>query len=326
LGPVMYFYVQSLLNPSFRFGRKEALHFAPAVAYLVFVLLVFVTDKLVLHQYWFLASGVDPDFAAWYQLSGFASMLVYTLLALRYFRLFRRLMLQVTSFADRLQFSWVRHFLLAFSVMLFLRACFYILALFGIDNYSDSWWYYLGFATLFYFIAIRGYGNSRQASVAYQLLGSGEGALILGQDPESIADQIFVAEEIGADTAILPDPETEALKFRLVAIMESDSPYKDPALDLGTLSRRLGIPSGQLSRLVNRGFGCNFNDYINGYRIRAVQAAIAAGEHRRQTLLGIAYDCGFNSKATFNRAFLKSAGMTPRAFMQAESRTGSGFA
>jgi AraC-like DNA-binding protein len=39
---------------------------------------------------------------------------------------------------------------------------------------------------------------------------------------------------------------------------------------------------------------------------------LKSGEQQRQTLLGIAYDCGFNSKATFNRSFKKVTGKTPK--------------
>lgn len=31
IGPVVFFYVQSLLNPSFRFGKKEWLHLLPGI-------------------------------------------------------------------------------------------------------------------------------------------------------------------------------------------------------------------------------------------------------------------------------------------------------
>jgi AraC-like DNA-binding protein len=47
-----------------------------------------------------------------------------------------------------------------------------------------------------------------------------------------------------------------------------------------------------------------------------VKTKFANGEHKKSTLLGIAYDCGFNSKATFNRAFKKNTGKTPKEFLE----------
>ena len=62
----------------------------------------------------------------------------------------------------------------------------------------------------------------------------------------------------------------------------------------------------------------NFNDFINYYRVLAVQEKLKGGEHKRQTLLGIAYDAGFNSKATFNRAFKKVTGLSPKEWLEKE--------
>ncbi|RYD97011.1 MAG: AraC family transcriptional regulator [Sphingobacteriales bacterium] len=318
LGPVVYFYTQSLLNPSFRFTKKAALHFLPAGLYLVYTGVIFITDRVLLGRYWFLASQSDPDFDLWYQLTGFGMMFYYAVRSLRYYRHFRRLMLQVTSYAEGLRFDWVRRFLLAFLSMITLRVLAYGLSLLGFDDYSDSWWYYLGFALVFYYMAIRGYGNLQEGPVAYRPLPSGQETLLLLPATGLDAPGTYIADDepIANEAAPTEDPELQLWKDRLAVHMRDAAPYKDPELSLSTLARQLGLPAAQLSRVVNRGFACNFNDFINGYRVRAVQTAIEAGEHRRQTLLGIAYDCGFNSKATFNRAFLKGTGQSPRAFIK----------
>lgn len=86
IGPIIFFYVQSLLNPAFRFGKKEWLHLGPGLLYLLFSLIMYVTDKVILKRYFFLAGETDPDFDSWYQYSGFISMLFYFLLSLRYYK------------------------------------------------------------------------------------------------------------------------------------------------------------------------------------------------------------------------------------------------
>ena len=60
----------------------------------------------------------------------------------------------------------------------------------------------------------------------------------------------------------------------------------------------------------------NFNDYINAHRVEAVKEAIRNGSSKELTLLAIALDCGFNSKTTFNRAFKKHSGISPKSFLQ----------
>lgn len=106
--------------------------------------------------------------------------------------------------------------------------------------------------------------------------------------------------------------------------MEENKPYLDPELSLQKLARQLGIQANALSRLINDGTGRNFNDFINVYRVQDMMNMLRSGEQKTQTLLGIAFDCGFNSKATFNRAFKKATGLSPREWIIMEGKERSG--
>jgi AraC-like DNA-binding protein len=92
--------------------------------------------------------------------------------------------------------------------------------------------------------------------------------------------------------------------------------YQNPELTLSEVAKKLESNSSVISRAINQGFSMNFNDFINTYRINAVKEMFANNKHKKSTLLGIAYDCGFNSKATFNRAFKKNTGFTPKEFLK----------
>lgn len=60
----------------------------------------------------------------------------------------------------------------------------------------------------------------------------------------------------------------------------------------------------------------NFNDFVNHHRIKALLQKIEKGEHSVQTLLSLAYECGFNSKSTFNRAFKRATSLNPREYIE----------
>lgn len=64
---------------------------------LLFSAAVVTTDKLALKKYFFLASEEDPDFDTWYQVTGFLSMLIYFFLSLRYYTLYKKLMVLVVG-------------------------------------------------------------------------------------------------------------------------------------------------------------------------------------------------------------------------------------
>ena len=120
IGPVIFFYVQSLLNPSFQFNKKYWWHLVPGCLYLLYSLLIFVVDKLILHDYYFLANGTDREFDNWYRTLGYLSMAIYFGASIRYYDLYKQLMVQVVSYADAVQFKWVRNFLLAIlSILIF---------------------------------------------------------------------------------------------------------------------------------------------------------------------------------------------------------------
>ena len=98
--------------------------------------------------------------------------------------------------------------------------------------------------------------------------------------------------------------------------MQVQEVYKDPALTLTDLAKKLGTNAAVVSKAVNQNFNMNFNDFINFYRIEHVKLAFQNKEHLASTLLGIAFDSGFNSKATFNRAFKKHLGVSPKDYIQ----------
>ncbi len=90
--------------------------------------------------------------------------------------------------------------------------------------------------------------------------------------------------------------------------------YLDAELSLNSLAKELGISIHELSRIINTGLRKNFNDFVNEFRIQDVARKMKDPTYDRITLLGIAYDCGFNSKTTFNRAFKQILGKSPAEY------------
>ncbi|MCR8556591.1 ABC transporter permease [Mucilaginibacter sp. BJC16-A38] len=87
--------------------------------------------------------------------------------------------------------------------------------------------------------------------------------------------------------------------------------YEDPALTLGSLAGKLELTTHELSRIINTAFKKSFNDFINTYRVQAVIRKMQDPDYDHITLLGIAYESGFNSKPTFNRIFKQVTGRSP---------------
>lgn len=60
----------------------------------------------------------------------------------------------------------------------------------------------------------------------------------------------------------------------------------------------------------------NFNEYINTFRLHAFKIIALHPANQHITLLGLAYESGFNSKTVFNTCFKKMEGLTPSAWVR----------
>jgi AraC-like DNA-binding protein len=81
----------------------------------------------------------------------------------------------------------------------------------------------------------------------------------------------------------------------------------------------MNITSHQLSYVINTGFNENFFRFINQYRVEKAKELLLLEEMNRLSILGIAFESGFNSKTSFNTTFKKFTGQTPSAFKEMRS-------
>lgn len=134
--------------------------------------------------------------------------------------------------------------------------------------------------------------------------------------PYSISLSKSQPGKLKGEFSINPE-EMDRKRFdRLIRYMKEEKPYLDSTLNLSTLSKQLGLKPHLLSYLVNEFGGKNFFDFVNSYRIEEFKLRAGQPSSHNYTLLSIAYDCGFNSKATFNRVFRKYTGQTPSDYFQ----------
>lgn len=317
LPPVLFFYFRSLLDQSFVFQKKHLVHFLPALLYGLYSFIVFVTDEWILGYPYFYADGKDKDFDAWYQIAGFVSLTFYVIASLGVYRKYRSISYNTLSFADTVTFTWAQRFLIALILLILIRMLFFILnpewAAFG-----RKFWYYLGFSFLFYYISISGYMNTMLSATSFLALSAPE------KNHQPVTQPLNQVTE--GDITTYTDQETMAdlaeWKNKITVLMMGERLYENPLLTIGELATRLDTHSKKISAVINQGFGVNFNDFVNTYRIEEVVRKIDAGEADSQTLLGIAYDAGFNSKSTFNRAFKRVKMITPKEYMEKGAETG----
>ena len=110
----------------------------------------------------------------------------------------------------------------------------------------------------------------------------------------------------------LENIQVEDAIARLEEAMRREQLFRDPDLRLGDLAKRVGINNSQLSELINLRVGMSFSEYVNGFRVEKARKELV--EKAGKAIIEIGFDCGFNSKSSFNSVFRKAAGMSPREF------------
>ncbi|MFK5856414.1 MAG: helix-turn-helix domain-containing protein [Bacteroidota bacterium] len=102
---------------------------------------------------------------------------------------------------------------------------------------------------------------------------------------------------------------------KLINHVEQEQPFLNSGLSLRLLADQINIHPNQLSWILNESMGVNFNEFINHYRIEVFKTLAKDPLNSNITIVGLAYDSGFNSKTVFNTYFKRETGMTPKQFL-----------
>lgn len=121
-----------------------------------------------------------------------------------------------------------------------------------------------------------------------------------------------------SESRLSPDERAQFLQ-KLTHSMEHGQMYRDGALTLEQLAQHLALTPHELSQLINQSFQMNMQEFLNGYRVTALQQAMGDGANAKSTILDLALGAGFNSKSSLNRVFKIHTGKTPTQFRDALS-------
>lgn len=118
------------------------------------------------------------------------------------------------------------------------------------------------------------------------------------------------------DKSEASDPLAQESIDKLLDHMEHKKPYLEDKLMLSHIAQAIDIPHFKLSKIINDNFETNFFNFVNGYRVDKVKKMLSDQKNDQFTILALAYDCGFSSKASFNRIFKKMTNMTPSEYQR----------
>lgn len=112
----------------------------------------------------------------------------------------------------------------------------------------------------------------------------------------------------------LKDDEASVVMTLLEKIMINQKPFTKADLTLNELATAINVSPNHLSQVINTLSGKTFYHYINTYRIDEFLKLSSLPENRKFTYQGLAQQCGFSSKTTFNKYFKLQTGKTPSEY------------
>lgn len=245
-----------------------------------------------------------PQWMQYYAIPLAISGLVYCIWDLLLLKKHRRHIANLFSFEEKVDLKWVNYIVYSYFI-LFILASFLIFGstqfqLFSMKNAFSL----VGIALSLMLIAFGFYGF-RQTSIFSNI------------DLKSIPEldiENNTSEKASYTKSGLTEEKIKSLANRLTQHMENEKPFLDENLNLSLLSEQSEISQPHLSQIINQHFKMNFYDFVNRYRVEEAKQKLSSSDFDHLSVLGIAFECGFKSKSSFNRYFKKYTGSAPSEF------------
>ena len=283
----LYYCVLLFTNPDYRFSPKDLVYAILPLLYLIMIIL---------------ERTLEADIKIWMVVLLLCHGLLYSILSLLLLRKHKAHIEQFASSTHEIDLSWLEHILGAVILMIASVAIFNLVFFeMPLNAFMN------GLVLLIIFF------------IAYHSLKQKE---IFPVDDQERADIMSISDTKSMDASrakILSEEKLVELKALLNDLMISKEPYLDSELSLSNRARQLMMTTHQLSYVINAGYDENFYGFINKFRVEKAKRLLLDNEANKFSMLGIAFESGFNSKTSFNTAFKKITGKTPSEFKERRS-------
>lgn len=274
--PLIYFYSKSVISKNFNFTKRDFLQFLPSSLFVILVL--------------FNIQFKDDNFLYWIML---ISIVVYLYIIFKNITHFEKNLKNLSSSVELFKLTWLKYLFLYFILIIVIDFTRFI-------NHNETYEFYT--TIVFYILSILLINT-----IMYKGLNYPDISLIIeNEDLAKLKKKIKPIEINNANEKLL--------LMKLQSFMENSKIYLNPSLTLLELSQQTDIPSRQISNLINNTLQLNFSEFINSYRLDYAINLICNNDN--DTIQGIMYQSGFNSKSVFNTIFKKKTGLTPSAYIK----------
>ncbi|MDX1829225.1 MAG: AraC family transcriptional regulator [Lutibacter sp.] len=306
-GVFLFFYIYALIASKKIFNKINLIHFVPFTLFNGYLLIIsFFPDISERIRLDYVQMPDSPPLLFFFFLMiTLLSGPIYFVISIK---LFEKLDIDIFnnfSSSEEMDLVWLRKLVYVFGIiwtaLIVITVIHHVFNLFSMVFCTDGL-----FLSLSVFVILIGYFGLKQK-------------VIFSGDAEN--EQIFVEEtKVKYAGSRLTEAEANQFVDKLNNFMVTEKPYLNPNLTLQELASELEISTHYLSQIINEKFNLNFFDYINQFRVEEFKVKISDPKFENYSFLGIAFDCGFNSKSAFNRIFKKFTNLTPSQYKTAVTK------
>ena len=312
LGPFLLFYVRSLIQPANKVLKPLLLHLTPFFVYWIAVSLpvalsmVFGLFSAYHKQYVLLADYINLIENAYF--------LGYIWVAFQSVQIIRKAREQTYSFVESSNLKWISYLIIGLFCIVIVDSLFSVYELiFPRIPWNIGTLIAVALILLYCVLGYKGMFQS-QILLPNFLLAEEVAVTPVKTSPQKEETESSIKSARQLD--VFTPTEIEGLKKKLYTVLNTQKPYLNEALSLSQLAAELDITDKKLSELLNQHLHTNFYNFINDHRVNEVKEKLTEAGNEKYTLLSIAYDCGFQSKTSFNRVFKQKTGMSPSKYRQ----------
>jgi len=144
-------------------------------------------------------------------------------------------------------------------------------------------------------------------------------SIFTNQSYESFVEGNILSQQnipgISSSKQFILDAETILLSKQVDDFIDQHQLFTNPDLTIELLAREINMPLSRLSQVINKGLKKNFFDLINEKRVDKSKVLLTERSDTI-TIEYVAYESGFNSRASFYRAFKKYLNITPKEYLK----------
>lgn len=295
IGPIFFFYILSFVKIDFRFKWLDILHIVP---FLTLGLSRFFIYKESFAPSFYFGGHMSIKFLSIYILISISITAYLIAIYVVLVKHRRNIKNYFSSTPNEIKLDWV--FVIMSLISLSYIFLFYVplLDVFSLSIEMKTFWF----------------NQFNQALLAFILLIFGLLQPIIYNNRPVNTEERKNNEFNKLVKTGLSETELKMMANEIINYLDKKKPYLDPEYNLEIMARDLNITRQNISLTINDAIGKNFYQLINEYRVEEFKQLVLDSKNDHITLLGLAYDAGFNSKSSFNRIFKEITGSTPSAY------------